>query len=510
MKISRRILLCLFGLWITTANATNAGKAITATLKLKERVPMEELARQVQTPGSERFGRFYEPLEIRQVAGPLDAEYDELLRGLKSDGFTIVRESPTRLWITVRGEVARFESTFHTQLGNVGPGKYRPTTMVHIPGHYSLIESVIGMDNTRTAFPRYLRQAKTKFKPRAVSQADIKNAYGFAPLYERGISGRGIAIAIATYDGYRIENVRQFFKMSRLNPQPTVETVHFNGVAMYDEQSAGETELDAEFAGMIAPGAHILVYPSATNDDAGEVQMYTAILDDNRAKIVNYSWGNCEKHLSPQHPADMSKVFYRALAQGVNIFAASGDFGSDACNDGTLSADWPSSHEGVISVGGTTLGLQRGDRIETGWSGSGGGISDHWELPAWQKNIGSPFWRRSFPDVSFNADPRSGQAMFTGREGKGEWMVVGGTSMAAPQWAGYMALVMQARRAQFKADLGFLNPIFYAMDPATRARTFNDVVKGRNGAYTSTPGWDAVTGWGSMQGEALLDYLVSL
>lgn len=502
--------LVFLGFCTSLASANNLSKSITVTLRLKEKVPMEELARRVQTPGSDRYGRFYDPLEIRKISGPTDVEYDDLIQGLKAEGFTIVRESPTRLWITVRGEKIRFESTFHTQLESLGEGTYKPSTMIHVPGHFPLIDSVIGLDNTRRAFPRYLVQSKSKVKPRSVSQSEIKNAYGIAPIYAKGITGSGVTIAIATYDGFRIENVRQFFKMSRLNPQPTVETVHFNGIALYNEDSAGETELDAEFAGMIAPGSHILVYPSATNDDAGEVLMYTAILDDNRAKIVSYSWGNCEKHLSHQHPHDMNKIFFRALAQGVNIFAASGDYGSDACNDGSTAADWPSSHEAIISVGGTTLRLERGRAVESGWSGSGGGVSSHWEQPSWQKGIGTPFWKRSFPDVAFNADPRSGQAMYTGRQGKTQWMVVGGTSMAAPQWAGFLALVLQARRLANKTDLGYLNPILYSMSPTDRARTFNDVRVGRNGAYMCANGWDAVTGWGSMQGEALLNHLVSL
>src|ERR1700675_1627840 len=105
--------------------------------------------------------------------------------------------------------------------------------------------------------------------------------------------------------------------------------------AIIPENSAGETELDAEFSGMIAPGASIHVFASSQNSDAGELAMFTAILDDNRAKVVNYSWGSCDNQVSSSHQADMDKVFARAVAQGVNILNASGDSGSDCVGDGS-------------------------------------------------------------------------------------------------------------------------------------------------------------------------------
>src|SRR5262249_32535304 len=149
----------------------------------------------------------------------------------------------------------------------------------------------------------------------------------------------------------------------------------------------------------------------------------------------NYSWGDCEKRLESGHQAEMAKVFARAVAQGVNILVASGDTGSDGCRDGTLNADWPAAQPDVVAVGGTTFSQSSSKMSETAWSGSGGGISEIWELPDYQKALGSPYIKRSYPDVAFNADPMSGQAIWTQQDGSAGWMVVGGTSMAAPQWA---------------------------------------------------------------------------
>ena len=86
-------------------------------------------------------------------------------------------------------------------------------------------------------------------------------------------------------------------------------------------------------------------------------------------------------------------------------------------------------------------------------------------------------------------------------------MTIGGTSMAAPQWSGFMALVGESRAKANKGTLGFLNPIIYAIPASTRASVFNDVTTGNNGTYKAGAGWDAVTGWGSMQAQGLLNYL---
>jgi kumamolisin len=79
--------------------------------------------------------------------------------------------------------------------------------------------------------------------------------------------------------------------------------------------------------------------------------------------------------------------------------------------------------------------------------------------------------------------------------------------MAAPQWAGFLALVAEARMKTGRGDLGFLNPVIYGLNSSQRASMFNDVTSGKNGVYKCTTGWDAVTGWGSMQASNFLNYL---
>lgn len=486
---------------------------VTAIFHLKEKTPMSELARAVVTPASARYQKYFSPEEIRDLAGPDQKEYDQLLSQLRLNGFEIVSESKTRLSLTVRGPQKIFERVLGARFANPSENQRR-SLLAHprVPFYLSLIEGISGLDNSRKAHPKYkLASATNQGRGFALglSPGQVQIAYGFDKLFVQGISGEGQHIAIATYDDFHIDEVRHYYDYYQIHPKPSVDQVLFNGVPTYVEGSAMETQLDAEFSGMMAPGAQIHVFTSATNDDAGEQQMFTAILDDNRAKVVNYSWGSCETNVTPEHAAAMANVFARATAQGVSILVASGDTGSDSCGDGTLAADWPAGSPDVVAVGGTTLILTGTGKNEVAWNGSGGGISKLFDLPDYQKMLSAPFVKRSYPDVAFNADPSSGQAVYARNNGRPGWFVIGGTSMAAPQWAGFLALVGNARETQGLGTLGPLNPKIYALDVGQVSRDFTDITTGQNGAYSAGIGWDAVTGLGSMRADSLLATLVS-
>ena len=482
---------------------------INLVVKLKERVSMQTLAE-----NAVQMGVIYTPDQIREFAAPSDQDYENLITQLKGRGFEIVGESKTRLFVTVRAEKSVIENAFQTKLEE-NLGTRRPLVPALVPADFDLVESVIGLSNERKLKPRFKVQAVQgeatgSDSPGGVLPADIKTAYGFDSIYQAGFTGKGQHIAIATYDGIHLQEVQDYYKKIGLTSAPSVDTVTFNGTPDYNMDSAMETELDAEFSGMIAPGASIHVFTSAENSDAGELAMFTAILDDNRAKVVNYSWGSCEPELAAAHKTAMDSIFARAVAQGVNITVASGDSGNMGCSDqpDTVAADYPASNPNVVAVGGTTL-VNAGGSFETAWDGSGGGISTLYALPDYQSGFASPYTMRSIPDVAFNADPKSGEAAWEMVDSDGtasattpSWIVLGGTSIAAPQWAGFLTLVGEARASKGLASLGFLNPILYGLNTDQKASAFNDVTQGSNG-YPAGPGWDAVTGWGSMKASGL-------
>jgi kumamolisin len=495
------------GLLATMMVAPAMAKPITAMISLNERVSMQELARQVRDPLSPRYGHFFSPQEIRDLAAPSARDYKEVVDQLRHEGFKIKTQSATHLWISVEAEKDLFENVFATQLV-VNGSRHQQLYAASVPSRLSAVSGIFGLDSTRQSHPKFIKMSRPQAKPGGIQAADIKAVYSFNPIYSAGVTGKNQDIAIATYDGFNITDVNYYYKYMNLGAK--VDQVIFNGTPAYSEGSAGETQLDSEFSGMIAPSARVHVFASASNSDVGEAQMFTAILDDNRSKIVNYSWGGCETTLSSQHKIEMEKIFARAVAQGVNILVASGDSGSDSCQDGTVAGDWPSVSENVVAVGGTTLRVSRGQGTETAWNGSGGGISSLIDLPQWQTALGAPYVKRSYPDVSFNADPNSGQAVYIHENGTAGWVVIGGTSMAAPQWAGFLALVGEARQKLSKAPLGYMSPMLYSMTDSQRTATMTDITSGSNGAYTAAVGWDAVTGYGSMKADSLLSYLSGL
>lgn len=464
---------------------------IKAVIRLKGQVPMDSLAREIQDPLSPRYQKFYTPAEIRAVAGPSDADYQAALAQLRASGLDILSESPTHLWVSVEGPALALKNI---------QGK--------------MVAGVVGLDKSHVAAPGIHRKAAEAAggagEPNTgIPQAKIKSTYGFDPIYQAGITGRGQDIAIATYNSFFMGDVKRFFADSHLPATPNVDVVEFNGMPSYLWGTAGETEMDVEFAGMIAPGANIHVFPSATNDDTGEAQLFNAILDDGRSHIVSYSWGDCETNMSAGFVQEMSVIFSRAVAQGVNIFVSSGDDGSDSCGNGTLVAEFPSSNPNVISVGGTSF-LNGPVRHETAWTHGGGGISSIYDRPDFQGFLTAPFTKRAYPDVSFNSDPETGEAMFlTDQENRdGAYTVVGGTSMAVPHWAGLLALVAEAREKQNKGRIGYINPYLYGANSSDMEKIFVDITDGGNGTYNAGLGWDAVTGLGSPNASELMDYLL--
>jgi kumamolisin len=200
-------------------------------------------------------------------------------------------------------------------------------------------------------------------------------------------------------------------------------------------------------------------------------------------------------------------------SQGQNFFAASGDSSTWSKRNEA----WPADDANIVSVGGTDLTTASAAgpwKSETAWVDSGGGISpDNIAIPAYQKlsgvinssNKGSTTLRNG-PDVSANANFTfyvcADQTTCTANE-------YGGTSFAAPMWAGYVALANQQLKADGFSDLGFINPYLYAFGTSSSYDTdFHDITSGKSGSYSAVTGYDLVTGWGSPNGTGLINALV--
>jgi subtilase family serine protease len=112
---------------------------------------------------------------------------------------------------------------------------------------------------------------------------------------------------------------------------------------------------------------------------------------------------------------------------------------------------------------------------------------------------------RNIPDVAAEADTNQ-YSCYDGRCGGGN----GGTSYAAPQWAGFTALMNEQAIANGETTVGFLNPALYHIGVgAPYTADFHDITSGSNGKYTAVTGYDLVTGWGSFIGPNLITTLTS-
>lgn len=277
-------------------------------------------------------------------------------------------------------------------------------------------------------------------------------------------------------------------------------------VPAYNATWAPESKLDVQWAHAIAPLARIVLIemPSA---------MSNAILDANTlAKnlgpgVVSMSFGSTEAGW-----ASTTDSYF--VGTGMTFVAAAGDSGAQVL--------WPSVSPNVLAVGGTSTNVSSsGSRIEVAWTGSGGGMSAYEALPAWQSGVtpagGSALARRAVPDVAFNASPMTGEYVAVTLPGKTTvWSAYGGTSIAAPQWAGLVAVANGIRAANAKAALGDVHALIYksiAAVPGTYASAMHDVIEGGNGTCATCragTGFDQSTGWGSPNASQLFEVLTGV
>jgi kumamolisin len=283
-----------------------------------------------------------------------------------------------------------------------------------------------------------------------------------------------------------------------------------------DPNSAdGEVLLDIEVAGALAPGANQFVY-FAPNTDRGFLDaLTTAVHAEPTPAAISISWGAPEDKWTAQARNAFDAALADAAALGVTVTAAAGDNGSaDGETDGQQHADFPASSPHILACGGTHLDADATGAVasETVWNGgahggaTGGGVSASFPLPSYQEHVGVPTRRgsggtgRGVPDVAAVADPASGYEVLV----DGQQLVFGGTSAVAPLWAALIARLSQALDRQ----LGLVQTELYAGAKAGHVQPgFRDITKGNNGAYKAKAGWDACTGLGVPDGEALLNAL---
>lgn len=252
---------------------------------------------------------------------------------------------------------------------------------------------------------------------------------------------------------------------------------------------AQEAALDIEWAHAMAPAAKIVLVEAASNSFSNLMAAVDLADKDPSARQVSMSWGGSEFSSEASYDSHFNRP-----SNFIVYTAASGDTGGRTI--------YPGVSPYVIAAGGTRLNLDAGGhRIdETGWSGSGGGVSGYEPRPGYQTGLTA--WsgnHRGVPDWSFDADPQTGVSVYdsTSCQGLVGWMVFGGTSVASPALAG----ILNRAGSNHADSTAALTTLYGNLPPSgLYGQNFFDILSGQAGAFSAGLNWDFVTGIGSTNG----------
>ncbi len=317
------------------------------------------------------------------------------------------------------------------------------------------------------AHPLFISPFGGSQTPVGYSPRQIRTAYNLPTS-----GGNGTTIAII--DAYDTPNILTCFNIfSNRFGLPDNSTGNFLVHKMAQNMQtygdwALETCLDVEWAHAIAPNATILLVESVSPSTSALLSAIDYATSQPGVVAVSMSWGDDEFSFEKNFDNHFN-------IPGIAFFAASGDDGTNVI--------WPAVSANVVSVGGTTLNLNSEGKVisEVAWKNSSGGISNYVARPLYQTNFGLTYANRAIPDVSYNGNASTGVAVYNGT-----WWKIGGTSAGAPQWAAIHALGLSAS-----------NTNLYNRAKSAYSSYFRDIAEGSNYHYSSTTGYDLVTGLGS-------------
>jgi subtilase family serine protease len=352
------------------------------------------------------------------------------------------------------------------------------------------------------------------YTPRVFSGKEIRTLYNI-PIVKSGPGIRQVVIAIIiAYKSTTIQRDLNTYWSNKTYgpglgtiPAPIISTYTFPGATTNTSWNV-ETSLDVQMVAVANPYAKIWVVEAATPslvDITKAVKYATTTL---RADIISCSFG-VDEALVPTYPDITAPT---PTNQNTCFFVASGD---TAC-----ARSWPALSPHVTSVGGTTVDYTPANQVrfaEYTWQDAGCGISTIVPKPSYQTSVNkTPF--RSGPDLSLMANPNTCAAIFS----NGKWLGVGGTSLACPLLAGIVSLATQSRTNLKKKALttiqftgkpissNHLQKYLYQniyTNPTLKNQCLKDIELGTDGNLVATPGWDLVTGLGSVNANNLVNVL---
>jgi kumamolisin len=445
--------------------------------------------------------------EMAERYQPTAPDYQRVADWITGEGLSITRRDPNHMALFASGTVSQIGQALQVSFARVTSAGSDYTSAVTAPSvPAALAPLLVGINGLQP----HLRAHKNLLKPSSLSgngapylPSQIAAAYNATGLYSSNLTGAGQSIAVVIDTFPAASDLTSFWQTYSVNQ--SIDNITFIQVVSGTlPTDTSEATLDTEWTSSIAPGAQVRVYATKdlayTDTDQAYEQIYTDVTTHPGYGIhqVSLSYGGGETTSIPaaQFTSD-SQYFASLAAVGVTVFAASGDGGSTPDNaggtTGPTQAEYPASDPNVTGVGGTTLETNYyTGSLEFGWSLSGGGTSMHFSRPAYQSGVtGMPAGsQRAVPDVASSADPNYGGVVIL----NGEQTAYGGTSLSTPTWAGFCALINQARASASPSltPIGALNSALY---PLLGTSSITDITSGNNG-FAAGPGYDLVTGVG--------------
>jgi subtilase family serine protease len=493
--------------------------SLDIVLQLRNQAGLERLLDEIYDPASASYRHYLTVPEFTAQFGPTQTDYDAVVQYARSNGLTVVGGSRDGMDVQVKGPVSAVQTAFHVNLHTYQhPTEnrtfYAPDREPTVSLPFNLWH-ISGLDNYSIPHPLFVKKSDYAAAHGIAADKVVSHATtGSGPsasflgsdmraAYYGGtaLTGAGQNLGLFEYLGTDLADLNTYFKnVGQTNKVPvTLLSTDGTSTSCVDSSAGGDCDdteqtLDMTQAIGMAPGLSSLVMYVGSTDTA----IISAMTTHNPLPTtIGCSWG-----WTPADPSTLNPYFQKMAAQGQTFFAASGDNSTWSRRNEA----WPADNAYVVSVGGTDLTTSKAAgpwKSETAWADSGGGISpDKIAIPSWQKisgvitttNKGSKTYRNG-PDVAANANftfyTCADQTTCLANE-------YGGTSFAAPMWAGFIALANQQAAANGKSKVGFLDPTIYPQNvTSTYATDFHDITSGKSGSYSAVTGYDLVTGWGS-------------
>jgi len=512
-------------------------------ISLRDAAGLDTYLTQEYDPASPLYHHYLTPQQFTDRFGPTASDYQAVIAFARSHHLAITAIHDNRLLLDVTGAAADIQQAFHVHLRvyqhpTEARHFFAPDTEPMVDASLPLAD-ISGLSDYARPHPRLVKQASASTAstaPRTGSGSGGTYAGNdFRAAYLPGVTltGTGQSLGLVEFDGYYASDISTYESAFSL-PAVPLQNVFLDGYDGTPTTGANsgnpEVSLDIEMAVAMAPGlSNIVVFeagPSGLQND-----ILTSMADNPQIHQLSCSWGWTG---GPSTTTD--NLFKEMSAQGQSFFNAAGD--SDAFTAGASSvngvdnpnqANAPSSCPYITVVGGTTLsttGPGGAWSAETVWNwgvqkdgsyeGTCGGISSYYGIPSWQAGVsmaangGSSVYRNT-PDVALTADN-----VFVDY-GQGSSGTFGGTSCAAPLWAGLTALMNEQAVAGGRSVVGFVNPAIYALgNGSSYSATFHDITTGSN-TWSGSPtdfyaktGYDLCTGWGTPIGAGLINALAGL